>query len=254
MKSGDVEVSQSLIEHLTELRQRLIYSAYGIVAGFLVSWTFSEKLFDLIRRPIQPFLPQGGLVFTAPMDKFLAYVKVSFLAGVILSCPLWVYQLWRFVAPGLYKNEKKFATAFIFSGSVLFMTGVCFVYFVVFPMAFHFLMTFGGKTDSPMITIDHYLSFFTTTTLVFGLAFEMPLILVILGQLGIIDHKFLQSKRRYAVVLMAGLSAIITPPDALSMLMMLIPLLALYEISILVVSILQKPPAPSSPASPSNAT
>ncbi len=232
--------AQSLIDHLTELRTRLIYSAYAVFAGFGVAWFFCEKVFDVIRQPIEKYLPVGGLVFTAPMDKFLAYVKVSFLSGVILSCPIWIFQIWKFIAPGLFKHERRYALAFIGFGSVLFLIGISFAYFLVFPMAFKFLMSFGSSADKPMITIEAYLSFFTTTTLVFGLAFEMPLILCLLGVMGIIDHRLLIRYRRYAIVGLAVLSAIITPPDAISMLMMLVPLVFLYEISIWVVKYLGK--------------
>jgi len=228
------DVAQSLVDHLTELRIRLVRSAYAILAAFCGCWYFSEKLFDIIRVPIQPYLENshGGLIYTAPMDKFVAHLKVSFLAAVIISSPLWLYQVWKFIAPGLYAKEKKYAVGFIFFGTLLFSVGAAFVYFFVFPMAFHFLMTFGGQTDQAMITIDAYLSFFITTTLVFGLAFEMPLILLLLGMMGVIDHLFLKNKRRYAIVVLAAISAVITPPDALSMIMMLVPLCLLYELSI----------------------
>ena len=169
------------------------------------------------------------------MDKFMAHLKVSFLASIILTCPLWLSQVWLFVAPGLYANEKKYVIGFIGFGSILFLTGVSFVYFVVYPTAFGFLMSFGGETDVAMISISEYLSFFTTTTLVFGAAFEMPLLLTVLGMMGIIDHHFLSKMRRYALVLLAALSAMVTPPDVLSMILMLIPMVILYEISVLLV-------------------
>jgi sec-independent protein translocase protein TatC len=239
--------NQSLIEHLTELRLRLINSGYGILAGFLACWAFSDRIFEVIRRPIQKFLPTGGLIFTAPMDKFLAYVKVSFLAGVVISCPIWILQIWKFVAPGLYQHERRYAVSFMAFGTILFMIGVSFVYFVVFPMAFQFLLGFGTAVDKPMITIDAYLSFFTNMTLVFGLAFEMPLVLALLGLLGIIDHHLLMRYRRYAIVAMAILAAIVTPPDAISMMMMLVPLVLLYEISIWVVKFVGARKQTSSP-------
>lgn len=230
---------QTLIDHLTELRTRLVWSLAFIFIGFCVSWIFSEQIFDIIRAPIQPFLPTNtqGLVFTAPMDKFIAHLKVSFFSGVIVTSPLWLGQVWMFVAPGLYSNERKYALGFISFGTFLFLTGVSFVYFVVLPMAFEFLMTFGGGTDQAMITIGDYLSFFTTTTLAFGFAFEMPLILTILGMAGIIDHHFLAEKRRYAIVVLAAMSAILTPPDVLSMILMLIPMMVLYESSVILVRI-----------------
>jgi len=237
MAAEQIDDGQTLVEHLSELRTRLIWSLAFVFIGFLASWGFSELLFDIIRGPIQPYLStdSGGLVFTAPMDKFMAHLKVSFLSGIILTCPLWLSQVWLFVAPGLYASEKKYVVGFISFGTLLFLTGVSFVYFVVYPAAFKFLMGFGGETDVPMITIGEYLSFFTTTTLVFGAAFEMPLILTILGMMGVIDHKFLAEKRRYAIVLLAAMSAMFTPPDVISMILMMLPMILLYESSVLLV-------------------
>ena len=205
----------------------------------VVCYNFTDKLFDIIRKPIAPYLPSGGLVFTAPADKFIAHLKLALFGGAILSCPFWIYQIWKFVAPGLYSKERKYSLGFIFAGTSLFIIGVCFAYFLVFPAAFHFLMGYGGDVDKPMITIDQYLSFFTMTSLMFGLSFELPLILVILGMLGIVSSRFLRDKRRYAVVVMAIISAIITPPDLLSM-MMMIPMCALYEVGLWTVYFIEK--------------
>lgn len=236
----DAGDGQTLFDHLAELRDRIINSLLGVLAGMAASWSVSEKIFNIIRDPIAPYLPSGGLVFTAPMDKFLAHIKISLFAGVVLSCPFWMFQLWKFVSPGLYTKEKKYAAGFIVSGSVLFLIGVMFSYFIVFPMAFKFLMTFGGEVDKPLITIEHYLSFVTTTALAFGVSFELPLILVILGLMGIISQKALKEKRRFAIVGLAIVSAIITPPDLLSMVMMLIPMWFLYELSVLLVGFFER--------------
>ncbi|MCB0361177.1 MAG: twin-arginine translocase subunit TatC [Bdellovibrionales bacterium] len=242
MTSANEDANQTLIEHLTELRVRIMWSLLWIFCGFVLCWGFSDVLFDIIRRPIAPYLKDttGGLVFTAPTDKFIAHIKVSGLFGVILSCPFWIYNLWKFIVPALYEKEKKFAVSFVGFGSCLFLLGVNFVYFIVLPMAFKFLMTFGGTTDSPMITIGEYLSFFIMTTLVFGAAFEMPLVLALLGVLGVITSDFLRNYRRYAYVLLALASALFTPPDALSMVMMLVPMMLLYESSVLLVKMMEK--------------
>lgn len=234
-----VDDSQTIVEHLTELRICVTRALYGIVVGFGICYYFSDHLMDIIRLPIQPYLPNsgGGLVFLGVMDKFVAHLKVSFLGGVILSLPWWLYQLWRFVSPGLYEKEKKYAVGFIGFGSVMFIVGVCFAYFLVYPAAFKFLLAFGGTKDTPMITLSEYLSFFTTTTLIFGGAFELPLIILILGMIGIVNDKMLREKRRYAIVVLAIISAVVTPPDALSMFMLLVPLVLLYEMAIWLVAV-----------------
>lgn len=246
MNPYDPTQGQTLTDHLTELRYRLIRSAWGIVIVSAVCWYFNDELFNLVREPVTKFLPAGGLVFTSPTDKFIVSMKLALLGGIIGSCPIWIYQVWKFIAPGLYSNERKYTLIFITVGTVLFGTGVLFAYYLALPTALEFLLTFGGTVDKPMITITEYLSFFMTMTLVFGAAFELPLILVLLGVIGLIDQNTLRSKRRYAVVILAFLSAIITPPDALSMIMLLGPMWALYEISILVVGLVgTKPASPS---------
>lgn len=232
--------NMSLIEHIGELRFRVTRSAYGILLGMVTCWSFSEKIFNYIRQPIQEYLVNGGLVFTAPMDKFMAHIKISFVVGLLLSAPFWLFQLWSFIAPALYKREKKIAAGFVFFGTLQFIFGLAFSYFIVLPMAFKFLMTFGGDVDKPMITIDHYLGFIAQTSIVFGLCFQMPVIISFLGLIGVVSQKFLKEKRRFAVVAIAVISAIAAPPDALSMILLLVPMWFLYEVSIIVVGLFEK--------------
>ncbi len=142
MSPEEISADQTVVEHLTELRTRLIQSVYDLIVGFGLCWWKSELLFDFIRKPIVPFLKEGGLVFTGVLDKFTAHLQIALLGGVILTCPWWLYQLWSFVAPGLYRKEKKFAVLFLFCGTSLFLAGAAFVYFVVYPMAFGFLLHF----------------------------------------------------------------------------------------------------------------
>jgi sec-independent protein translocase protein TatC len=240
MSLSDQSDGMTLTDHLTELRSRLIKSAYAIAIGMIICYNFSDVLFNLIRAPIAPYLPAGGLVFTSPADKFIAHLKISAYGGIILTTPIWLYQLWKFIAPGLYDKERKYSVAFIFSGSSLFITGVLFAYFLVFPVAFEFLMGFGGDVDKPMITIDHYMSFVITTSLMFGVAFELPLIMVILGAMGLVSSRFFREKRRFAVVILAIICAILTPPDLLSMLLMLGPMIFLYEIGAFLIARIEK--------------
>ncbi len=228
---------ETLVDHLRELKKCLIYSILGVVVGASVCWFYKEFLFDIIRMPIEPFLStdEKGLVYTGLMENFMAYVKISLLGGVIVSCPFWMYHLWCFLSPALYKKEKRYGATFIFSGTLLFLSGVLFVYFLVYPLAFNFLLSFGQGQDIALITVHEYLSFFLKTTFLFGVAFEIPLILTVLGILEIVSAEFLSEKRRYAILLLSFISALMTPPDPLSMLMMVAPMWALYELSIIAI-------------------
>ena len=238
--SGSADRNMSLIEHLGELRSRLTKSAYGIFAGMLATWGFSERIFNVLREPIAPYLATGGLVFTAPMDKFMAHIKIAFVVGLLLSAPIWLYQLWGFISPALYRKEKKVAAGFVFFGTLQFSMGLAFAYYVVLPMAFKFLMNFGGDIDKPMITIDNYLGFLTHTAVVFALCFQMPVVISFLGMIGLVSQKFLKEKRRYAIMGISVVAAIAAPPDALSMLLLLFPMWLLYEISIVIVGFFER--------------
>ncbi len=230
----------TLVEHLGELRFRLVRCVYILLIATGLCYGFSEKIFNFIRAPIAPYLPGGGLIYTGPLDKFIAHIKISFVCGILISCPFWLYQVWKFVAPGLYDKEKKYGFGFIIVGSGLFFLGAAFSYYVVLPMAFKFLMTFGGDIDKPMISIDQYLGFFSQMCLMFGASFEMPLIIVVLGMMDIVSQQFLKDKRRYAVMIIAVVAAIITPPDLLSMIMMLLPMVLLYEIGVFFVGFFER--------------
>lgn len=234
--------SQTFVDHLTELRIRLIRILIIIFGASACAFYFSSEIFDVLRSPIEAYLPPNqGLVFTAPADKFMAYLQVSVFAGIILSSPLWFFQIWKFIAPGLYSNEKKSAAYFIVSGSVLFVTGILFAFYGALPAAFEFLMGFGNSKDTPMLTIDAYISFVVWMVILFGLAFELPLIIVMLGLLGFISANFLRKNRRFIVVFLAVLAGVLTPsPDLASMLVMFIPLVILFEISVVIVAQIEK--------------
>lgn len=231
--------SMSLIDHLVELRYRLVKALQGIAVGVCVGLWFSSRLLDIIIAPVLAHLGDDKkLVFTSPMGNFMVHLKMGMIAGVILTCPYWLYHVWKFVAPGLYARERKFASGFISAGTILFLTGAAFAYFLVFPAAFRYLFSFDNTAIRPMITIDDYLGFFTLTVLAFGLAFELPLILVILAVMGIIDAAFLRKNRRYAIVILSVAAAVMSPPDAISMVMLWVPLVLLYESSIVLIHFL----------------
>ena len=153
--------SAAFSDHLAELRRRVLKSLFSLVPAFIICWFFSEQILDVLRWPLQPFLKNtgGGLIFTAPMDQFVAHLQVAFFTAVFLSSPYWLSQLWCFISPGLYKKEKKLFFLFCLIGTLLFLFGICFAYFVVFPLVFSVLMNFGSGVDQPFITIKHYLSF-----------------------------------------------------------------------------------------------
>ena len=233
-KSTPAGLKASLLEHLTELRKRLLNSALSLAVAFPVCWFFSGALLDFIRKPITPFLSNtaGGLIFTAPLDKFTAHLQTALFFAILLSSPFWLNQLWRFVSPGLYKKERKAFILFWLMGTVLFFAGSAFAYFLVFPLVFSVLLNFGGGPDRAFITIGNYLSFVARFTLTLGSVFELPLILIFLSHTGVVSVKTLQNHRRHAVLGLAVLSAFVTPPDILSFFLLLVPLIALYESSI----------------------
>ena len=226
--------SISLQEHLTELRGRFLKSLLSFLPAFIICWFFSSYILNFFRRPIQPFLKntQGGLIFTAPLDQFMAHLQVAVFSAIFLSSPYWISQIWSFISPGLYKKERKIFLLFCLAGSFLFFLGSFFAYFIVFPLVFSVLMKFGNGIDHPFITIKNYLSFFIRFTLVFALVFEMPLVLIFLCRCNILSPTVLKKYRRHAIICLSILSAFITPPDVLSLFLLLFPLVGLYEISI----------------------
>ena len=226
--------SLNITEHLTELRNRIIKILLFVAGAFAVSYFFSEEILSLISKPVRPYLvaTDGKLIFISPFEKFFSYLWVSLFSGIVLSSPFWFYQIWKFISPGLYKEEKKWSLLFVALSSLLFISGILFVYFVVYPFSFRFLLSFGGE-EIPYISLKPYLSFFLRTAFVFGLVFEMPLLLFSLLKLKIVSVEQLIVSRPYVVIFIAFLSAMITPPDIFSMLFMMLPLYLLFEISIL---------------------
>ena len=224
----------SLTEHLTELRDRIIKALIALALGFIVCYFFSKDILSIISQPIKPYLTAtaGRLIFITPFEKFFSYLWVSLFAGFIVSSPFWLYQVWQFISPGLYQKEKKWSLLFVSSSTLLFLSGILFVYFVVYPFSFRFLLSFGGGEELAYISLKPYLSFFLRTAFVFGLVFEMPVILFSLLKLNIIKLDQLVKARPYIVVMIAFLSAMITPPDIFSMLFMMLPLYLLFELSI----------------------
>ncbi len=234
-----------LTAHLQELRSRLIASFIAIGIGFIVCYTFSQTLFDILAKPLFKLLPQGGsLIFTSVAEAFFTYMKVAFIGGLILASPFVLYQIWAFVAPGLYRHEKRYVLPLLFGGSFFFLLGILFGYFIAIPVGFKFLLGYAADLIKPMPSMKEYLSFSIKFLLAFGLVFEFPVVLVMLARIGIIDARMMAKQRKYAILLIFIFAAVLTPPDLISQLIMAFPLIGLYEWSILLAKIFGKKTKP----------
>lgn len=232
---------QPFMSHLEELRKRLIACAISVGVGFVIAYIFSERLFQLLVSPLKEVMPKGEqLIFTNLPEMFFAYLKVSFIAGILASAPFIFYQLWLFIAPGLYQREKRYVIPFVVSSTILFVGGSLFGYFVVFPFGFKFFMGFANEYVKALPSVKQYLSFSVKLLFAFGLIFELPVVIFFLAKMGIVTPQFLKQKRKYAILCIFSLAAILTPPDVITQLMMAGPLIVLYEIGILVARLARK--------------
>jgi sec-independent protein translocase protein TatC len=229
----------SFLDHLDELRKRLVRIAIYLAVGFFSCWFFAKRIYDFLAVPITRSLPPGvKLAYTNPTDPFTLYMKVALLAGVFLTLPFTLYELWKFIAPGLYRKEKKYVIPFLLSSVLLFVSGAACCYYLVLPSTFKFLIELGSSF-TPMIRIDEYLDLTNTMLLGFGAIFEMPVVVGFLSLFGLVTASFLWKKSRYAIVIIVALAAIISPTqDAFNLLLWAAPMLLLYFISIGVAAIL----------------
>lgn len=222
-------------EHLSELRDRLVRCFIAVGVGFVVSYFFKEKLFDILNAPLVKVM--GGetkMIFTGLTEAFFTYMKLSFLAGIVLATPVLFYEFWMFISPGLYRDEKKFLIPAILMSMIFFILGSSFGYFLVFPYGFQFLLGFGSDTIQAMPSMKEYLSFSSQMLLAFGLVFELPLVLTLMARMGLVSVEFLKKNRKYAILIIFIVAALVTPgPDVISQLMMAVPLMFLYELSII---------------------
>jgi sec-independent protein translocase protein TatC len=226
----------SLTEHLIELKKRLTRSLIAVGMGFGVCYYFKDLIFTIVTQPITQVLPHNSyLIYTGLTQAFFTYMKLAFFASLILTSPFIFYQIWKFIGPALRAHEKKMVFPFVFFSSFLFISGVLFGYFVALPPAFKFFVSFNNQYLQAMISFTDYLSLLVTFLLGFGVSFELPVIIFFLARLGIVNAKMLTKQRRYAVLIIFVVAAILTPsPDAVSQLLMAVPLMFLYEVSIIV--------------------
>lgn len=236
---------ENIRPHLEELRKRLAYSVLSVIVMFFVAFAFHEPILEWMIAPLNEALIEvgkisvhaaNGMITTTQVGgAFFVAIKVSFFAGLLASLPVILSQIWAFIAPGLYADEKKMIIPFIVGGTVMFLIGAAFAYYIVTPFGFDFLITFGSFKFTPLINIEDYVGFFTKIMFGFGVAFELPVFSYFLGILGLVDDKSMKAFFKYAIVLIFIFSALLTPPDVLTQLLMAIPLIMLYGISILIV-------------------
>jgi sec-independent protein translocase protein TatC len=223
----------SLMEHLEELRVRIFKSLVAFVLSFFVCWAFARHIFNFLAGPIYKYLPEGTrLAMLGVQDAFVLYVKVAALAALFVSFPFILFQLWRFVSPGLYRRERIWAFPFIALGSLFFLAGGAFAYYVAFPFAVEFLLGLGRDFDQ-VITVERYFRFLLTVILGLGVMFELPILIFLLSQIGVVTPRFLMRHFRWAVLIIFVLAALITPtPDVVNLCLFAIPTIVLYLLGV----------------------
>jgi len=230
------EDKMPLTAHLEELRKRLVRSLIAVGIAFLACFFFKEELFGIVARPLIGVLPPGShLIYTGLPEAFFTYIKVSFYAGLFVASPVVLYQVWKFISPGLYPGERKFVAPFVATSTLLFVGGVSFGYFLVLPSAYKFFLDFSTDFLKPMLSMREYLTLTLKLLLAFGIIFEIPVFLFFMTKIGLVTPRKLARMRRYAIVVCFIVAAVITPtPDAFTQCMMAIPMIVLYEVGILV--------------------
>jgi sec-independent protein translocase protein TatC len=224
------------MEHLDELKKRLLVSVIAVFAASILCYAVSDRIFDALISPLMKVLPKGQekIYFTGLLDPFFLYLKLAVVCGLFLASPVVLYETWAFIRPALYARERRFASIFVISGSFFFVGGALFGYFVIFPFTFEFFLSYTGEHIQPIITMNDYFSLCSTLLLAFGVLFELPLVIFMLSRFGIIGIETLTRHRRYAYMIIVIGSAILTPTgDAVTLMILAVPLLVLYELGIL---------------------
>ncbi len=231
-----------LTDHLEELRWRVVKCLLAISVGFVASYAFSEKIFNFLASPLIEVMPKGShLIYTSLPEAFFTYMKVSFFVGLLASAPVIFYQLWKFIMPGLYERERRYVVPFVIVATLFFAMGVSFGFFVVFPVGFKFFLGYSNESIMAFPSMREYLGFAMKFLLAFGVTFELPVVMFFLAKTGIVNAKVLRKNRKYAVLIVAIVAAVLTPgPDVLSQLLLGVPILILYEISIWVTYLVRK--------------
>lgn len=232
----------SFLEHLDELRVRLVRSAIALAVGFAVSWNFHEQIFHLLTQPLRAHDPNVKFIYTGPSEALVLYMKMSFFAGIFIAAPFLLYQVWAFIAPGLYKHEKAYAIPFIVMGSFFFIAGAAFGHVYLFPITFGFLGQFGGQDMQFLPKIDEYWSFYSWFLLGLGVVFQLPVLIFVLARIGLVTAGFLLRQIKWAVLGSFVVAAILTPtPDMVTQTLLALPMIGLYLLGVLVAWLFGKP-------------
>ena len=232
----------TFLEHLEELRVRLIRSLAALVAGFVVSWSFHEEIFHFLTEPLRKAYPGVKFITTGPSEALVLYMKMAFFVGIFVAAPYILYQVWAFVSPGLYPHEKRYAWPFIAAGTLFFLGGAAFGHFYLFPLTFAFLIDFGGMDMQFLPKVGEYYEFYSWFLLGLGLVFQLPVIIFVLSRIGLVTPGFLLRKFKYAVLVSFVVAAIITPtPDIATQTLLAVPMLGLYLLGVLVAWIFGRP-------------
>jgi sec-independent protein translocase protein TatC len=231
-----------VFDHIDELRARLMRCIYIFMAGFAACYFFAEPMLEFLRRPLFAALPpeQHKLYFTSLFENFLTHIKVAGYGSLLFLSPLYFLELWKFISPGLREGERRWVFPFVSFGALFFVAGASFAYYVLFPVGFKYFVQYGGPADVPLLTISNYYDTCLKLMLLFGLAFELPVLIVFMGWLGLVSAEGLRTSRRTAILGITLASALFAPPDAMSMLLLMAPLIILYEAAIIVVAWLQR--------------
>lgn len=239
--SPDGDEPMTLLGHLNEMRRRLARMVIMVILGFIACYGVAEPVYAWLSEPLQAALPEGSkLIYTSPQGAFFVYLKVALVASIFVTSPFSFYQIWAFIAPGLYREEKQAIAPLAFFSAFFFLAGASFCYFLVFPLAFRFFMGFTTDVIVPMISVEEYLSFALKLLIAFGLVFEMPLFAHFLAKLGVLSPDMMRRQRKYAILLIFIVAAILTPPDVFSQCLMAAPMLLLYEVSVWVAALAKK--------------
>jgi sec-independent protein translocase protein TatC len=241
-EESDVGGKMSFLEHLDELRQRLIKALLAVLVGFLIAIAFINPIFDFVMAPLQAILPAGGkLIYTEPTEAFMLYMKMAALVGLMIALPVVLWQVWAFIAPGLYAHEKRFAIPFVMMSTIFFIGGALFSHYVVFPAMWRFFASFSTETVEFAPRIEPVFSLYVRMALGMGAVFEMPTLVMFLARVGLVTPIFLIRNTKYAILIIFVVAAVVTPsPDVVSQFLLALPMFVLYAFSIFVAWVFQK--------------